>query len=450
MPLPGALERGPGLLGPANRASYPRRFKESDATMSSRETGSPALDVEARPSSPAEASAKERVALTTTSSAHFLHDGIADSLYVLLPIWSQAFGLNYTQVGSLKTAYSAAMAVFQMPAGVLAERWGERALLVGGTLLAGAAFAGMAFANGYATLFLIILAIGLGSAVQHPLASSIISSAYPAERRRSALGIYNFAGDLGKMVVAFSVAATAGAIGWHATVIGYGSLVAIAGIVLSLVLFRYSLGKLRASGAAASTHAAPSAGLQGLRLTDARGFTLLSCIHAVDSASRTGVLTLLPFVLLQKGASAPMIGLALALIFAGGAVGKLACGLLADRVGILRTVILTELATASILVAVLLAPLSTVLWLMPLLGIALNGTSSVLYGTVTDFVHADRQARAFGLFYTIGSAAGGSAPLLFGALSDSIGLTQAIVGLAMVVLATLPLTLLLGPHLSSR
>jgi FSR family fosmidomycin resistance protein-like MFS transporter len=418
--------------------------------MPVRESGSDAIEAGGHQGRAAEASAKERVALTTTSSAHFLHDGIADSLYVLLPIWSQAFGLNYTQVGSLKTAYSAAMAVFQMPAGVLAERWGERALLVGGTLLAGAAFAGMALAGGYVGLFLVILAIGLGSAVQHPLASSIISHAYPAERRRSALGIYNFAGDLGKMVVAFSVAAAAGAVGWHATVIGYGALVAAAGVLLGLVLLRYSLGNPRRSGLGVTGHPALPAGLRGLRLTDARGFTLLSSIHAVDSASRTGVLTLLPFVLLQKGASASTIGLALALIFAGGAVGKLACGLLADRAGILRTVILTELATASIVLAVLLAPLATVLWLMPLLGIALNGTSSVLYGTVTDFVHADRQARAFGLFYTIGSAAGGSSPLLFGALSDWIGLTQAVVALAAVVLATLPLTLLLGPHLSSR
>jgi MFS transporter, FSR family, fosmidomycin resistance protein len=423
---------------------------ESDASMSSCDRTPDAFTATAQRLPSPNDPARERVALATTSSAHFLHDGIADSLYVLLPLWAQAFGLNYTQVGSLKTAYSSAMAVFQMPAGVLAERCGERALLIGGTLLAGAAFAGMSIASGYTSLFFVILVIGLGSAVQHPLASAIISQAYPAERRRSALGIYNFAGDLGKMVVAFSIASAAGAIGWQATVIGYGAIVAAAGVVLLLVLLRYSLGMLRAFETSLGAQPTFRAGLQGLRLTDARGFTLLSCIHAVDSASRTGALTLLPFVLLQKGASPPVIGLALAGIFAGGAVGKLACGLLADRVGILRTVVITELATATILVAALVAPLATVLWLTPLLGIALNGTSSVLYGTVTDFVHADRQARAFGLFYTIGSAAGGASPLLFGALSDWIGLAQAIVGLVAIVLATLPLAALLHPHIAAR
>jgi MFS transporter, FSR family, fosmidomycin resistance protein len=85
---------------------------------------------------------------------------------------------------------------------------------------------------------------------------------------------------------------------------------------------------------------------------------------------------------------------------------------------------------------------------MPFLGIALNGTSSVLYGTVTDFVGSDRQARAFGVFYTLGSIAGGSAPLVFGAASDRVGLSRAIVCLAVLVITTLPIVVMMRPHLS--
>lgn len=48
-------------------------------------------------------------------------------------------------------------------------------------------------------------------------------------------------------------------------------------------------------------------------------------------------------------------------------------------------------------------PLSLVpaLTLMPLIGLALNGTSSALYGTVAEFVTPERRARAFGLFYAL-------------------------------------------------
>lgn len=394
------------------------------------------------------AASKERTALAATSGAHFLHDGLADSLYVLLPIWAQTFGLNYTQVGLLKSAYSAVMAMFQMPAGILAEKYSERVLLVAGTLLAGAAFAGMAIAGGFFSLFLTILVVGLGSAVQHPLASAIISQSYPLERRRTALGIYNFAGDVGKMVVAFGVSTAAGMVGWQATVAGYGAFVTVSGLVLLVVLGRHALGVRQRSTTRKGDE--PAAPPRGLQLTNARGFALLSWVHGIDSAGRTGALTLLPFVLVQKGASIGTVGVALACIFAGGAAGKLACGLLADRIGILRTVVVTELATAACLLAAIFAPLGAVLALMPLLGVALNGTSSVLYGTVSDFVHVDRQARAFGLFYTVGSAAGGASPILFGAASDWIGLTHAMVALSVVVLSILPVLIWLRPHVLER
>jgi MFS family permease len=392
----------------------------------------------------------QRAALATTSGVHFVHDGITDSLYVLLPFWAQSLGLNYTQVGSIRTAYSAAMALLQAPAGLLAERLGERTLLALGTILAGLAFAALALAGSYGALLMLILAVGAGSAVQHPLGSSIIARAYADGPRRAALGVYNFSGDMGKMVVAFVVAAAAGIVGWQASVVGYGVLVIGVGLVLLPILRRLAIGgrvARPASNIGSGSEPAVRGEERGWGFSNAHGYAILSAIQIVDSAGRTACLTLLPFLLLQKGAASASIGLALALVFAGGAAGKLACGLLAERIGILRTVAVTELATAGLIVAIVAAPLSLAMLCMPLLGIGLNGTSSVLYGTVAEFVRADRQARAFGLFYTLGSAAGGASPLLFGALSDGVGVPVALVCLAALVLMALPLSMLLNPHL---
>jgi MFS transporter, FSR family, fosmidomycin resistance protein len=85
-------------------------------------------------------------------------------------------------------------------------------------------------------------------------------------------------------------------------------------------------------------------------------------------------------------------------VFAGGAVGKFACGALATQIGILRTVAATELGTALAILALLVLPLSVCLLLMPVLGIMLNGTSSVLYGTVAELAPSGHEARAFGSF----------------------------------------------------
>ena len=80
---------------------------------------------------------RRRATLGTGSGAHFVHDGFSDSLYVLFPVWAEALGLSHAQVGILKMVFSGAMAAFQVPAGFLAERWGERILLATGTAVAG-------------------------------------------------------------------------------------------------------------------------------------------------------------------------------------------------------------------------------------------------------------------------------------------------------------------------
>ena len=53
------------------------------------------------------------------------------------------------------------------------------------------------------------------------------------------------------------------------------------------------------------------------------------------------------------------------MLFAGGAAGKFVCGVIAERVGIVRTVILTEVATACGIVAVAVGPLTLALGRAP-------------------------------------------------------------------------------------
>jgi MFS family permease len=385
-----------------------------------------------------------RRTLATTCAAHFVHDGIADALYVILPIWAQAFGLSYVQVGTLRMAYSAAMAFLQLPAGMLAERVGERALLAGGSVLAGVAFALLATSQSYAALGGLILLAGTGSAVQHPIASTLISRAYATASRRAALGVYNFVGDVGKMVVAAAMGLGIVAIGWRSSVVLYGLIVAGVGL-LTLVALGNSVGTAPRKHATAAPASAP-----GWGFTDPVGFALLASIQLIDSACRTGFLTFFPFLLIAKGASVASIGFGLSLVFVGGAAGKLVCGLLAERVGILRTVVITELATGALIAAVVVAPLSWAMVLLVPVGIALNGTSSVLYGTVAEFVRDDRQSRTFGLFYTLGSAAGATAPLAFGLLSDFAGVPVALTAVAVLAVATVPLALLLDPHIAKH
>jgi FSR family fosmidomycin resistance protein-like MFS transporter len=379
-----------------------------------------------------------RAVLATAALTHVLHDGFSDALYVLLPLWATEFSLTLTGVGILKAAYTAGMALSQIPAGLLAERWGERRLLVIGTAVTALGYLAVAVgANGMLALVGFLLVAGLGSGVQHPLASSLVSRAYETGPRRAALGTYNFAGDLGKIAVPAAVALTASVAGWHVATAGYALLGLGGALLIALVLARLGAG----TADVATEEVGIGAGGWGIR--DARGFQALSAIGMIDTATRTALLTFLPFLLLSKGLTVVGLGLALAVLFAGGAAGKFVCGLVAERVGIVRTVILTELATACGIVFVALGPLTVALGVLLPLGLALNGTSSALYATVADLVAPERRARAYGLYYTLVVGASAVAPLAYGALGDAVGILATLLVTSAVVLLTVPLCLVL-------
>lgn len=64
-------------------------------------------------------------------------------------------------------------------------------------------------------LLLVLLPAGLGSGVQHPLSSSMVSRAYEEGPRRLVLGTYSFSGDLGKMALPATAALIASLVGWR-------------------------------------------------------------------------------------------------------------------------------------------------------------------------------------------------------------------------------------------
>jgi MFS family permease len=137
------------------------------------------------------------------------------------------------------------------------------------------------------------------------------------------------------------------------------------------------------------------------------------------------------------------------LVFAGGAAGKLVCAFIGARLGVITTVCLTEGLTTAGIFALLPLPLEAALVVLPVIGIMLNGTSSVLYGSVPELVEAEKRTRMFGIFYTGTIGSGAVAPALYGLVGDAVGVPAALTVVAAVCLLTLPLALVLRPMLSA-
>ncbi len=385
--------------------------------------------------------AEERHALGVACGAHVLHDGYTDLVYLMLPIWQAEFGLGYAALGLMRTVFSGTLAGFQIPSGFLADRYGAPLVLALGTALAGLGYCLAGLSQGVMLLVASLFVGGFGASTQHPIGSSLVTRIFAGPRSMKAFGTYNFAGDIGKMTVPAMASLMFVVLPWRQAVAMLGGLGLLAGIAIYILMPRVQATsaetrKSEQNGRAAGRHRA-------------YGFPLLLSIGIIDSTSRMAFLTFLPFVLTAKGAGLPTVGLALTLVFAGGAVGKLVCGFIGARVGVVTTVWLTEIVTAIGIVALLPLPLEAALLLLPIVGIALNGTSSVVYGSVPDLVEPPKRQRAFSIFYTGTIGAGAISPALFGLLGDSVGVSTALIVVAAVVLITLPLTLALRPALIS-
>jgi MFS transporter, FSR family, fosmidomycin resistance protein len=383
----------------------------------------------------------ERRALSVASGAHALHDGYTDLIYVMLPVWQAEFGLSYAAVGLLRGVFAGTMAGLQIPATFLAERVGAVSVLAGGTALAGLGYCVAGLSGSFAMLVAALLIGGIGASTQHPLASALVARAFAGPRSLKALGGYNFAGDIGKMTVPALAALLIALMPWRPAlgILGaFGFAAAIAIIVFMPRLARHNVAEAKAQACPVNPRAGRFA------------FPTLLSIGVIDSATRMGFLTFLPFILSAKGASLPAIGVALTLVFAGGAAGKLVCAFIGARLGASATVCLTEALTAILILAILPLPLEAAMVILPVIGIALNGTSSVLYGSVPDLVSPEKRTHAFGIFYTGTIGAGAIAPVLYGFSGDALGLTNAVFLVATIVLITIPLALILRPALAQR
>src|SRR3990172_60914 len=370
--------------------------------------------------------------LAVAAATHILHDGLTNSVYLIFLLLREELHLSLFQVGLMKSSYAGALGFGQAPMSLLASRTGEGPLLALGTFGLALGFMLVGWVPTYWGLLLVLLCAGIGASVQHPLASSLVSRAFQSGSYRLALGTYNFSGDIGKLAIPGLVGFGLASFGWRWPVTLLGAFGLLAAGLLWVAIGR-------ARPAPLETSADLHGGVWGIR--HRHGFRILASLGMLDDSGRTVTLTFLPFLLLQKGMTTGEITVVLMLLFAGGATGKFVCGWLAETVGVVRMIILTEATTALLLLLVLFSPPSLIPILPLPLGLGLNGTSSVLYATVAEMAVQGQESRAFGLYYTLVLGVGALAPSLFGFVSDLTSVRAVLMILALLLLFTIPLAL---------
>ena len=349
----------------------------------------------------------------SASGAHVLHDGYTDLIYVMLPIWQAEFGLGYAALGLLRTCYAGTMAALQIPSALLSERLGVplgagrghrtfRPRLSAGRCQRRIRDAGDCAADRRR---------GSERAASARLGAG--SARLRRSRSMKALGAYNFAGDIGKMTLPALASHHAGGDAVAADARDPRRLGFVAAVAIIRLTPRFPE-EIAAPYLTRKT-LRPSTSAAARRL----GFPLLLSIGMVDSATRMAFLIFLPFVLSGEGRE-PANRRSRAHTGVCRRRGRQAglrlhrCAHRRDRDGLpdRRPHHAWHPCAAAAAARIRDVAASGDRHL-------LNGTSSVLYGSVPELVEPAKRARAFSVFYTGTIGAGAVAPALYGLVGDA-------------------------------
>lgn len=376
---------------------------------------------------------KSKTTLFASCTTHGIQDGLSAAIYVLLPILAQTFGLNYGQVGLFKGAKSLVQSLLEVSSGLACERFGERRVLVFGLMMSGFGYILLSFAQTPNIILFCFLILGVGGAYHHAPSSALVSRAYAIDKRRRALGFYNSSGDAGKLTFTALISmATIAAVSWQSVAFGYGLISAGVAVVIYWGLKRIGIGGLIPHASKPEESKKLGWGI----LDRPRLSALLSTI-LMDSMVQSGVLTFVAFAMIAKDVPIYVATFAAVLVLTGGMFGKAVCGFLADRIGVRAAFTTLQSLTALGLVVLVFASSTAAFILLPVLGIVLQGTSSITYVIVNDLIHPERTARGYSLIYTTTSAAAVIGPFGFGLIGDRYGIETTMLVMAFVAIAAI-------------
>ncbi len=157
-----------------------------------------------------------RWTLALTCVAGFLVGLDALVVTTALPVIAADLGAGFDARQWVVTAYVLAYAVGIVPAAALGDRFGRRRVFVAGLAVFTAASAGCALAAGPGALLAARAVQGLGAATVLPLSLTILTTAFPAARRGTVLGVWGGLGGLAVATGPLIGAVLTAAAGWHA------------------------------------------------------------------------------------------------------------------------------------------------------------------------------------------------------------------------------------------
>ena len=346
------------------------------------------------------------------SGGHFAVDFASGSVPALIPFLTTRFHLNYALAGLLLLASTASSSLVQPLFGLWSDRRGALWLIPGGTLLAAVGVAAAAVSPLYPVVLLLVLAGGLGVAAFHPEGAKY--AAYASGRKRaSGMSYFNIGGNTGYAVGAFMTGELVVSFGLWATLVAMVP-VAVAAVALARMTRVFST---LAEAPLLTTTAAGE--------DDTHAMTLLGLVIALRSIAWFTLLAFLPLWAVSLGHSKAYGNRLLFLVLMAGALGTLALGPVADRVGLRRTLLITQAFVPPLMLTFVYAGgIVGALALVPL-GMCVVGTYGVTMVLSQSYLPR-HIGMASGISVGLAMGIGGVAAVVLGAVADAVDLKTAL------------------------
>jgi FSR family fosmidomycin resistance protein-like MFS transporter len=366
--------------------------------------------------------------MAVLSAGHCATDFANGALPALLPFMVDRFRLSYTLAAVVMLASTASSSLVQPLFGAWSDRRGALWLLPGGVALAGIGIALAAASPAYWLVLVLVVVSGLGVAAFHPEGSKFAAYASGA-KRASGMSLFSVGGNVGY------------ALGPTATTPLVLALGLTGGLLLALPVLGVALALLVVTPFLSSFVPKPGTGAAGGE--DRPGaLALLLGVIAFRSVAWFGLITFVPLWEVSLGHSKAHGSHLLSLMLLAGAVGTLAAGPLADRLG-RRPVLIASLAATAplILVYVLVGGVPGAIALA-IVGVCVISTFGVTMVMAQEYLPR-RIGMASGLSIGLSIGLGGIAAVGLGALADSVDLKAAMYAAAAAPLVALALAALL-------
>ncbi|MFH9347641.1 MFS transporter [Kitasatospora sp. NPDC017646] len=359
----------------------------------------------------------QKSSIALLSVGHSCVDVYQGAVAALVPFLVAERGYGYAAVSGVVLAASLLSSVAQPLFGALTDRWPLPWLLPVSTLLGGVGIALSGLGDSYGLTLVSVALSGVGVAAYHPESARVVRAVAQGAGHRG-MAWFSLGGNLGFAAAPLLVAAVVGLGGLRLTPLLV--LPALAGAALCLPVLR-ELARRRAAGSTAVGRAGRD---------DRASFVKLSLAVVCRSIVFTGLSTFLSLFATQRLGGGTATGTAaLVVLYAGGAVGSLLGGALAERWGRVAVARLSYLVAAVAVAGVLVVP-------GPALYVCVALTSAGLYVpfslqvTLGQDYLPSRIGTASGITLGLTVSVGGLASPLIGGLADATSLRTALLPLA--------------------